>query len=345
MKTDKSHSTNDTTASNYVEGNVKGSNLAGHDITTAGEDAISGDKIINITHHYHYGETKPKNNLIWFLFIVVIVVIVVIAFFLSPKLQTISNNFKAPSSPENTLVSSAPETANSAPPDTPTPPATDTTAAVPEKLPFAPEMVPISGGCFQMGSPKTEKDRFDDEKQHEVCVKDFQIGKYEVTQSQWLAVMGNNPSTFKGENQPVEQVSWKKVQTFLEKLNAKTGKNYRLPTEEEWFAACQAVKSTGYCGSNTLADVGWGYDNQPVNPQAHPVGQKQPNAWGLYDMSGNVWEWTSSCNDSFCAGRVMRGGSWGTTGSQISASYRLWYSTEYHNSDLGFRLALDPKDK
>lgn len=142
--------------------------------------------------------------------------------------------------------------------------------------------------------------------------QDFYLGKYPVTQQQWDTVMGNNPSSFKGGSLPVETVSWDDVQNFIQKLNTKSGKKvYRLPTEAEWEYACRAGSTSVYYFGNDESQLGeyaW-YDGNS-SQSTHPVGQKKPNGWGLYDMSGNVWEWTDSCYDSSCSRRVIRGGSW-----------------------------------
>lgn len=188
------------------------------------------------------------------------------------------------------------------------------------------EFVSVKGGCYQMGD--TFGDGESDEKPvHEVCVDDFYIGKYEVTQGQWKAVMGNNPSYLKdcGDNCPVETVSWNDIQEFINKLNNKTGKNYRLPTEAEWeYAARSGGKSEKYSGSNDVDSVAW-YDKNSGS-KTHPVGQKAANGLGIYDMSGNVWEWVNDWYDSGYyknspknnptgadsgSFRVLRGGSWG----------------------------------
>ena len=162
-------------------------------------------------------------------------------------------------------------------------------------------MVRISGGDFLMGSPTLEAHRGDDERQHRVRVEAFEIGKYQVTQGEWEAVMGNNPSYFKkGDRYPVEQVSWYDAQDYIRRLNQHTGRTYRLPTEAEWEYAARAGTTTAY---------GWG--DAPSQNRANcdgcgsrrggrstaPVGSFEPNAWELYDMAGNVWEWTSSLYD------------------------------------------------
>jgi formylglycine-generating enzyme required for sulfatase activity/serine/threonine protein kinase len=158
-----------------------------------------------------------------------------------------------------------------------------------------PEMVYVQGGTFMMGSPTSEQSRSDDELQHQVTVSSFQIGKYPVTQGQWKAVMGSNPSFFKkGDNYPVESVSWDDAQEFCNRLSTATGKQYRLPTEAEWEYAARGgnrSKRTIYSGSNVIDRVAWYNSNS--GDSTHPVGQKAPNELGLYDMSGNVFEWCS----------------------------------------------------
>jgi formylglycine-generating enzyme required for sulfatase activity len=161
------------------------------------------------------------------------------------------------------------------------------------------EMVFVQGGTFTMGcTPEQGNECYDYEKPvHQVTLSDFWIGKYEVTQSQWKVVMGINPGDFNGDNLPVENVNWKDVQEFLSKLNQKTGRSYRLPTEAEWeYAARGGSKSREYkySGSDIIGDVAWYYHNSRGN--IHPVGQKQANELGIYDMSGNVLEW---CSDFF----------------------------------------------
>jgi len=186
------------------------------------------------------------------------------------------------------------------------------------------EFVLIRPGTFTMGC---EKGQASDEKPaHEVTItKPFYIGKFEVTQEQWKAVMGENPSHFAGDKNPVERVSWPDCQTFLRKLAEKVpGQTFRLPTEAEWEYACRAGSVSEYCygdDDRVLGDYAW-YGGNSAG-ETHPVGQKKPNAWGLYDMHGNVWEWCSDWYGSYKAeeqkdpagpadaqGRVLRGGSW-----------------------------------
>ena len=184
-----------------------------------------------------------------------------------------------------------------------------------------PVMVALKGGCFQMGNSANEANRNNNEQQHQVCVQPFKMGKYEVTQAQWQAVMGSNPSHFKncGGDCPVEQVSFNRVQAYIATLNQQTGLHYRLPTEAEWEYACRGGKQQTFCGSDSVGTVAWYSDNS--SSTTHPVGKKQPNGFGLYDMSGNVWEWTCSaysevydgsektCANDADAKRVVRGGS------------------------------------
>jgi len=214
------------------------------------------------------------------------------------------------------------------------------------------EMVAIPAGEFWMGSADNDEAAPDDEKpRHKVMVQAFSLGKYEVTQGQWKAVMGSNPSKFQecGENCPVERVSFYDVQKFIEKLNALTGTTYRLPTEAEWEYACRAGEDSLYCGGDVPDSVAWYEVNS--RETTHPVGRKQPNALGLHDMSGNVWEWTCSAytghygdgSESLCAegdrSRVVRGGSWSSNPQILRSGLRLRL---YHAfNSLGFRLARD----
>jgi formylglycine-generating enzyme required for sulfatase activity len=220
------------------------------------------------------------------------------------------------------------------------------------------EFVAVKGGCFQMGD--TIGDGQSVEKPvHEVCVSDFSIGKYEVTQGQWQKIMGSNPSSFYscGDDCPVEKVSWDDVQEFIRKLNDRRGgtanRLYRLPTEAEWeYAARCGGKMEKYSGGNDSGAVAWYSSNS--DKKTHPVGRKQANGLGLYDMSGNVWEWVNDWYDSGYYGksprdnpqgpttgsyRVNRGGSWNTFPVYVRASSRNYGLVPgYRINNLGFRL-------
>ncbi len=217
-----------------------------------------------------------------------------------------------------------------------------------------PEMVEIPAGSFAMGSNKGEPD---EKPLHNVTIaQSFAIGKTEVTQQQWQAVMGNNPSYFSecGDTCPVEQVSWNDVQLFIKKLNTKTGKQYRLPSEAEWEYACRAGKQQEYCGSDAADSVAWNSFNSGsfFFNTPHPVASKQANAFGLYDMSGNVWEWVAdNYHDNYNGApedgsawvngsmHVLRGGSWGKDAKFGRAVARSKFSANYRDFSYGFRLA------
>jgi formylglycine-generating enzyme required for sulfatase activity len=231
----------------------------------------------------------------------------------------------------------------------------------PPRLPFEPEMVYVQGGTFTMGSPASEPERSSDEVQHQVTLSSFYIGKYEVTQGQWEAVMGDNPSDFKkGDNYPVENVSWNDVQEFLRKLNAATGKHYRLPTEAEWEYACRAGSTTPFNTGNNLTTSQANYDgNYPYTSNSkgtylertQPVGSYPANAWGIYDMHGNVWEWcgdwygdystsaqTNPTGPSSGSNRVFRGGSWNRRAKYCRSARRGKIGSGTDNSSGGFRV-------
>ena len=216
-------------------------------------------------------------------------------------------------------------------------------------------MVYVSGGTFTMGATSEQgSDAYDEKPTHSVTLSSFYLCKYEVTQALWKAVMGKNPSSFKGNNLPVENVSWNDCQTFISRLNNLTGKNFRLPTEAEWeYAARGGNRSRGYkySGSNVLSDVAWYDDNS--GSKTHPVGSKSPNELGLYDMSGNVWEWCSDWYGTYSSSsqtnptgvssgsdRVNRGGSWGRDTRDCRSSFRNNCSPDYRYNGLGLRLAL-----
>lgn len=169
--------------------------------------------------------------------------------------------------------------------------------------------------------------------------KNYEIGKHEVTQGQWKAIMGINPSKFIncGDNCPVERVSWNDVQEFIQTLNGMSGKHYRLPTEAEWEHACNGGSENEYCGGSDLGAVAWYKDNS--NNQTNPAGKKQANGNGLYDMSGNVWEWMQDCYKEDCSKRMVRGGSWLFDPENLRASNRGRNAASNRDHDVGFRLA------
>ncbi|MCY7347341.1 MAG: formylglycine-generating enzyme family protein, partial [Pyrinomonadaceae bacterium] len=214
------------------------------------------------------------------------------------------------------------------------------------------EMVKIPAGSFMMGSDNGDSD---EKPVHRVNIsKSFYMGKYEVKQAQWKAVMGNNPSRFSdcGGDCPVEQVSWEDVQDFLKLLNRKGEGTYRLPTEAEWEYAARAGSTTKYSygnGESSLETYAW-YGANSGN-KTHPVGQKEANDFGLYDMSGNVWEWCQDWYGSYSGGtvtnptgatsgylRVRRGGSWNLDAAVLRSADRDGYAPWYHSYDLGFRV-------
>jgi len=198
------------------------------------------------------------------------------------------------------------------------------------------EMVYIPPGKFVMGSHANEKET----PVHDVTISQaFYIGKYEVTQAQWQAVMGNNPSHFKdcGGNCPVENATWNDAQDFIKKLNeANDGYTYRLPSEAEWEYACRAG-TTGDYYAGDVDDIGWHKDNS--GKKTHAVGSKQPNAFGLYDMSGNVWEWCQDVGQSvFLPVRMMRGGSWVVDATRLRSADRGRRHPGTRHNDFGFRV-------
>ena len=228
--------------------------------------------------------------------------------------------------------------------------------SIPVKDGISIDMVRVEAGTFTMGATAEMKEPYDWEKPtHRVTLtNDYYIDKYEVTQVLWQAVMGNNPSKFKGDNLPVEKVSWDDCQEFISKLNRITGKTFRLPTEAEWeYAARGGKKSRGYqySGSNNLSDVAWYGDNS--GNKTHAVGTKQPNELGIYDMSGNVWEWCqdlygrySSYSQTNPTGannglyRMNRGGSWGVNAWNCRSSGRDNITPGSRYNYLGLRLVL-----
>ena len=219
------------------------------------------------------------------------------------------------------------------------------------------EMVSVKGGTFTMGCTSEQGGDCDGDESpaHSVTLSDYYIGKFEVTQKLWKAVMGSNPSYFKGDDLPVEQVSWNDCKEFIGRLNQLTGANFRLPTEAEWeYAARGGANSCGYkySGSNIIDDVAW-YTSTTNDSGTKPVGTKSPNELGIYDMSGNVFEW---CEDwyggyseesqinpegpSSGSDRMLRGGSWNGNARYCRVSSRSYYIPDYRYNSSGFRLAL-----
>lgn len=207
-------------------------------------------------------------------------------------------------------------------------------------------MIPVAGGTYQMGSYDSEAES-DERYVHNETIYDFMIGETEVTQELWLAVMGSNPSSFKGAKNPVENISWNSCRDFINRLNSLTGQNFRMPTEAEWeYAARGGSRSAHYrySGGDNLNHVGWYYGNS--GGMTHPVALKASNELGIYDMSGNVWEWTSDCyssgydqpRSSSC--RVLRGGSWGNFARGCRAAFRNNGGPSGSFSYNGLRLAL-----
>jgi formylglycine-generating enzyme required for sulfatase activity len=225
------------------------------------------------------------------------------------------------------------------------------------------EFVQIPEGCFLMGSPEDESLTFKREvPQRQVCLDGFEMSKTEVTQEQWKAVMGHNPSYFKGDNRPVDMVSWNSVQEFLKKLNAMdNNRHYRLPTEAEWEYACRAGSTSSYSFGDEALQLGeyaWYSDN--AARQTRPVAEKKPNAWGLYDMHGNVWEWVQDWytyryyensptdnpqgpdNGSL---KSLRGGNFLNTAESgmTRCAYRGRNRPDLYHVNFGFRLVSFPE--
>ena len=220
------------------------------------------------------------------------------------------------------------------------------------------EFVLIPAGTFQMGCSSDKECDVDKKPRHRVTIsKPFYLGKYEVTQKQWEAVMGNNPSKFKGPDLPVERVSWNDAQEFIKRLNAMEGhKRYRLPTEAEWEYAARAGSETAYSFGDSvesLKNYAWYKANSGM--KTHPVGKKRPNPWGLYDMHGNVWEWVGDWfgKKQYADGsavdpvgpdkgkdRVLRGGSWDYVAKYCRSSHRDYDKPTLTVSNDGFRLLM-----
>jgi formylglycine-generating enzyme required for sulfatase activity len=223
------------------------------------------------------------------------------------------------------------------------------------------EFVFVKGGCYQMGN--TFDDGLTQEKPvHEVCIDDFYLAKFVVTQAQWKEVMGDNPSHWKacGDSCPVDRVNWYDAQEYIDKLNQKTGKKYRLPTEAEWeYAARSGGKKEKWAGTSNeseLADYAWYKTNSGTG--THPVGQKKPNGLGFYDMSGDIWQWMADWysdtyyrksprnnppGESSSTFRAIRGGSWFNVPWSMRTSARFGLDPTERYIFYGFRVALFPQ--
>ncbi|MBF0505218.1 MAG: SUMF1/EgtB/PvdO family nonheme iron enzyme [Nitrospirae bacterium] len=218
------------------------------------------------------------------------------------------------------------------------------------------EFVFVKGGCYKMGDVFGDGNG-DEKPAHEVCINDFYMGKYMVTQHQWKDIMGDEPSLFSdcGDNCPVDKVSWNDIQEFIRKLNRKTGKNYRLPTEAEWeYAARSGGKKEKWSGTGSEAELGkyaW-FDNNSEE-KTHPVGKRKPNGLGLYDMSGNVWEWcqdwygesyystspvTNPAGPPDGQDKILRGGSWFNGPKSLRTASRAGFDPGRPYVLGGFRL-------
>jgi len=227
------------------------------------------------------------------------------------------------------------------------------------------KLVLIHPGSFTMGAPVEESGSQERELPHEVTLsRSYYLGVYEVTQGEYEKVMGANPSSFKGAKNPVEMVSWEDAVSFCKKLSEMpeekaAGREYRLPTEAEWEYACRAGSTTTYSTGDTAESLGeYAWFKENAGNETHPVGEKKPNRWGVYDMHGNVWEW---CQDWYAdyppdastdphgpkggALRVSRGGSWINVAAICRAAFRCTYTPSYRTFNDGFRLALSPSVK
>ena len=216
-------------------------------------------------------------------------------------------------------------------------------------------------GTFMMGSPESEEGRADNEMQHEVTLsRGFWLLETEVTQEMWVSVMGNNPSYYKGRKVPVTEVSWNDCQEFITKLNAETGQKFSLPTEAQWEYACRAGTTGKYGGTGNIDDM---RNNSKIIAE---VKTKQPNAWGLYDMHGNVWEWCSDWHGKYFepnlfgeyspalatdptgptsgSSRVLRGGCWNDGAGFCRSASRSFHSPVIRSGLLGFRFLLSSEE-
>lgn len=219
-----------------------------------------------------------------------------------------------------------------------------------------PEMVVVPPGSVPVGDPLDYEDAEDGPRPGITMAQRYAIGRFEVTQAQWQALMEHNPSHFKGATRPVEMVTWRDVQEYLRRLGARTGKAYRLPTEAEWEYAARAGSGASYAFGEDKTQLGrYAWYEGNAGGETRPVGLLQPNAFGLYDMHGNVWEWTADCygssyasglpaqfaaeREGFCY-RVIRGGSVLNFPKYLTTFYRSSLTPVNFNNNLGFRVAL-----
>lgn len=306
-------------------------------------DAVEASPIV--------GKAQERHRQLWARAITgLFVVFFIISITVSSVSMCDGGKEKTSADADNALASAAEESTSSAEPIAPPEAETFTVDGV------SFTMVKVEGGGFTMGAtPEQGDDAYESEKPaHAVTITTFSIGKTEVTQALWQAVMGSNPSFHKGDELPVEQVSWNDCQAFIRKLNEKTGRDFRLPTEAEWEYAARGGKANSgykYAGANELDAVGW-YDDNSANA-SHPVGTKQPNELGLYDMSGNVLEWCQDWAGGYDASaptdpigpasgsfRTNRGGSWINKWWNCRVSSRNDIMPDDRVNYLGLRLAL-----
>jgi len=219
------------------------------------------------------------------------------------------------------------------------------------------EFILIPAGEFDMGSAPSEEARANDEGpvRRVRISKPFYIGRYEVTQAQWKAMMGQVSNSLKEIDLPVEGIPWSKTVDFCRRLSERELETFRLPTEAEWEYACRAGNMTAYSFGDAPSSLGqYAWFNSNSNHETHPVGQKKPNAFGLYDMHGNVWEWCSDWYDEYYAdstvdpagpsegaSRILRGGSWFCTPGPCRSANRGWNTPETRDDDVGFRIVLE----
>jgi len=225
------------------------------------------------------------------------------------------------------------------------------------RLKMGMEMVLVPGGEFSMGSPASSLPS--EQPVRTVRVEPFYLGRFEVTQAQWRAVMGDNPSTIKDPRRPVDQVTWEQAQEFVGRLNRLENTNkYRLPTEAEWEYAARAGVTTTYPSGDDAQDLeAFAWFGQQGNVGTRPVGQRRPNDFGLYDMLGNVWEWVQDCwNPDYagapqdarpqlhgdCSVRVLRGGGWNSDAAYVRFAVRGTYVPDLNDPSNGLRLARTP---